>query len=152
MRSKHLTANPVTLTQAPTCWQCVCQAIKWSWKLLPGLPFWAQTNSGASQVTEFPRSFAAGSQAPESKAVTCLGTSLLEKAASGSSLPPVQPHRWRSTNARTGFTGPRQAFLNHSQQMHVTAPAVHACVDMSSSVREVARRGDSSLSPGCWGG
>lgn len=65
--------------QAPACWP-VCLP---SSKTRPGLPLWAQTNSGASQVTDFPRSFAAGSQVPESKAVTCLGKSSLQKAASG---------------------------------------------------------------------
>lgn len=63
---------------------------------------------GASQVTDFSRSFAAGSQAPELEAVTCLGTSVLDW------LPPVPAFPLRGPTGG-GRRRPGRALQDHDE-------------------------------------
>jgi len=80
--------------------QASCPSTRWSQNPLPGLPLWAQRNSGARDRRQPPG--VVFCQAPTH------GKPKLRHA--GNILPwtgclgfPASPHRWRSVNARTGF-------------------------------------------------
>lgn len=111
------------LTQPPTCWPAWLP----SYKMEPESAAWHASLSpkelGSMTDGRFPEVIF--NRLPFTRIKSCDVSGKnppWTRLPPGSSLPPAQSHRWRATNARTGVTGPQQAFLNHSQQMHAPAP------------------------------